>query len=436
LHTNHPGIDIHNHYNGVLTPSELLDVTGYKEDYVRVLGKFWVNFKDDSLKGDLLRNLLTAEQITTGDNDSLPSIDVETAQNIVINLLSARNGTDYNLVYSFRRYLQQGVNQKQFLRAVIKNLKRQNINYAELQGSLARSISFDDFRQMLYSETRLDIRFLTLVNTKRLVAEPSNPEKLLILDDIKALSTVGQRWTVGLDIAGPESKMFTHIGMERFQLIYEQIKLYAQQKNATFVIRVHVGEGYFKKGESQEDNRFGRLIAQSNVSLIIETLKTLRLSDQVIIRLGHVTHATPSQLSELQKLGIIIEANLTSNLVTGSAATSAIREQVLLKFLLINLKTIINTDAGGVMGTTIVREYRIAQQIINKFKKNQVEITIGSKKYFYTQLPDTMDRIDGYDYELLPPDKKDNFDMENLIKEAEEYRTNVVPRLGGQPKSS
>jgi hypothetical protein len=230
----------------VLTPEELLDVTGYKEDYVRVLILFWLNFKDDSLKGDLLRKQLQAEQIMTREHEELPVIDVETAQNIVTNLLSARNGTDYNLVYSFRRYLQQGVNQKQFLEAVIKNLLRQNINYAELQGSLARSVSFENFRQMLDSENKIDIRFLTLINTQRLVTEPSNPEQLLIKDDTKALSTIGQRWTVGLDIAGSEEKMFTHVGMERFKLIHEQIKLYAQQKSATFVLRVHVGEGYFQ----------------------------------------------------------------------------------------------------------------------------------------------------------------------------------------------
>ncbi len=128
LHTNHPGIDIHNHYNGVLTPEELLHVTGYEENYVRVLKNLWDNFKDELIR------LLQAEQIITNDNE-LPELKDETAQNIVLNLLSARNGTDYKLVYSFRRHLQQGVNQKQFLEAVIKNLRRQNINYVELQGS-------------------------------------------------------------------------------------------------------------------------------------------------------------------------------------------------------------------------------------------------------------------------------------------------------------
>jgi hypothetical protein len=44
-----------------------------------------------------------------------------------------------------------------------------------------------------------------------------------------------------------------------------------------------------------------------------------------------------------------------------------------------------------------------------------------------------MDRIRDYDYELLPPDKKDNFNMEYLIQQAEEYRINIVSRLGGQP---
>ncbi len=112
--------------------------------------------------------------------------------------------------------------------------------------------------------------------------------------------------------------MFTDIGMERFILIYKILKQKAQQKSTIFVLRVHVGEGYFKHLLSLEDNIKSRSIAQSNIHLLIKTLKTLSLSDEVIIRLGHITHATPSQLEEIQKLGIIIEANLTSNLVTGS----------------------------------------------------------------------------------------------------------------------
>ena len=75
-----------------------------------------------------------------------------------------------------------------------------------------------------------------------------------------------------MDIAGPEEKMFTDIGMERFKLIYELMKQRAQQNKTTFVIRVHVGEGYFKRGESLEDNYRRRSIAQNNIELIIKTL--------------------------------------------------------------------------------------------------------------------------------------------------------------------
>jgi hypothetical protein len=374
LQINHPGIDIHNHYNGVLTPEELLQVTGYSEDYVRVLKHLWNNFKNEDSYCYLLKNLLQAEQIITNNNELL-ELDAETAQNIVMNLLSARNGTDYKLVYSFRRYLQQGVNQKQFLSSVIKNLRRQKIKYVELQGSLARSISFDNFRQILGSETSIDARFLTLVNTSRLVTQPLNSEKLILNSDTKTLSTVGQRWTIGLDIAGAEEKMFTDIGMERFKLIYKLLKQKAEQKSTTFVLRVHVGEGYFKQSYSLEDNINSRSIAQSNIQLIIKTLKTLSNSDEVIIRLGHVTHATPSQLEEIQKLGIIIEANLTSNLVIGSVTSPIEQEQVLLKFLFYKLKTIINTDAGGVMGTTIVREYRIDRRLYSKWRLEQHRLT-------------------------------------------------------------
>ncbi|BDA68387.1 hypothetical protein CAL7716_025530 [Calothrix sp. PCC 7716] len=49
---------------------------------------------------------------------------------------------------------------------------------------MARSVSFDDFRQIVGSETPINVRFLTLVNTYRLVTKPSNPEKLILKEDI------------------------------------------------------------------------------------------------------------------------------------------------------------------------------------------------------------------------------------------------------------
>lgn len=61
LQINHSGINIHNHYDGVLTPEELLHVTGYEENYVRVLKYLWNKFKDEGILGYLLKSLLSSE---------------------------------------------------------------------------------------------------------------------------------------------------------------------------------------------------------------------------------------------------------------------------------------------------------------------------------------------------------------------------------------
>lgn len=415
--------ELHNHYNGVLTPEELMRVGNYGENYSQALRNLWNYFKNKSREGIVLRNILKQEGIITDDGSSeLPEqLDLETAQNIVSDLLSALGNTPYNVAYKFRNQMlraNQGVSQKQVLQAVVENLKRQDIRYAELQGSLPANVSFRDFREMLGGETSIDIRFLQLLSTKRLVEKPIDPNKLLTKNDLKALNVVGSRWAVGLDIAGPEESEFTQEGMERFQAIYEFLKQKAQQKNATFVIRVHVGEGYFRQDETPDEHGEQSRIAKRNVQTIVETLKKLEISGKVIIRLGHVTHVEPTQLEEIQKLGVIVEANLTSNLVTGSVTDDTEQAQVLLRFLFYNVKTVLSTDGGGIIGTTIENEYRIAEQIIRRFINNEIPITINNQKYFYSQ---------------LPPNKQSNFSLERIREEAKRYRKNTVPKLGGHP---
>ncbi|BAZ17637.1 hypothetical protein NIES4071_95170 [Calothrix sp. NIES-4071] len=132
--------ELHNHYNGVLTPEELMRVSNYGENYGQALKNLWNYFKNKSREGLVLRNILKQEGIITHDSSELPEqLDWETAQNIVTDLLSALGNTPYNLAYKFRNQMlrsNHGVSQKQVLRAVVENLKRQDIRYAELQGSI------------------------------------------------------------------------------------------------------------------------------------------------------------------------------------------------------------------------------------------------------------------------------------------------------------
>jgi len=137
------------------------------------------------------------------------------------------------------------------------------------------------------------------------------------------------------------------------------------------------------------------------------------LSERVVVRFGHATHATPEQLEEIKQLDIMIEANLGSNEATGSVGDEFEKSQVILKFLYHGVRTILNTDAGGVMMTTLQNEYDAAEIIIENFKAGRIPITIDGV-LMYADLPD---------------DKQKNFDIQRLTREAERYLEEVVPHL-------
>jgi len=107
----------------------------------------------------------------------------------------------------------------------------------------------------------------------------------------------------------------------------------------------------------------------------------------------------------MKELGVIVEANLTSNLVTKSVANKDEQAQVLLKFLYYGVEVVLNTDGGGVMNTTIVEEYERASEIIESFKtKKDLQIIEDNKRIYYDEntAPPLDERKSEYIYEPLP----------------------------------
>jgi hypothetical protein len=206
------------------------------------------------------------------------------------------------------------------------------------------------------------------------------------------------------------------------------------------VFRIHAGEGdpirdmsgNFASGSNHRD------IAQNNVGHLMDKIEGMSeqgmLSDKVVIRIGHATHASPAQLDRIRILEgkgvkIHVEANLTSNIVTGSIADSGEQAQVLLKFLQHGVTPTLNTDGGGVMGTSLRRERVLAQEILDNFKTNQTAITEGNTKYYYSELPRTTERDPKFEYRLVPEENRENFDMKRIEQETESYRKEVIPRI-------
>jgi hypothetical protein len=124
-----------------------------------------------------------------------------------------------------------------------------------------------------------------------------------------------------------------------------------------------------------------------------------------------------------------IEANLTSNIATRSIKDRDEQAQILLRFSKHGVTPTLNTDGGGVMGTTLRKEHEVAQGIIDRFKANEIDITEGSIKYYYSEIPALHNRDPRFDYQLIPKDRQDQFNMEQIKNETKMYREEVIPKI-------
>jgi len=192
---------------------------------------------------------------------------------------------------------------------------------------------------------------------------------------------------MGIDIAGPEDGAFTAEGVQRFLDMYEHVSKAAKARGRELVLRPHVGEGYAPPGAA--DGAHIEL-ARANLEMLLKGLESMGYSaakakaDGVVIRFGHAAHATPEQIARMRDMGIIAEANIGSNLATGSIAT--VDSHPLLYNLLLDEPTILSTDAHGVMGTDLTTEYARAEQMIADFKAGKTKIKVNGVDKAYADL--------------------------------------------------
>jgi len=229
---------------------------------------------------------------------------------------------------------------------------------------------------------------------------------------------------MGIDIAGPEEGKFTAEGVQRFLEMYDHVSMAARARGRELVLRPHVGEGY--AGPGAEDAAHVE-VARANLQTLLDGLAKLGYSaakgkaDGVIIRFGHATHATPEQILRMKNLGLIAEANIGSNLATGSIAS--LDGHPLLYNLYFDEPTILSTDGHGVMRTNLRSEYETAERIINDFKAGQSKITIDgvAKQYENRRDPNNTSG----DPRFLTSDEKARFNIERLKNWAAEYGNRV-----------
>lgn len=267
-----------------------------------------------------------------------------------------------------------------------------------------------------------------------------------------ALSSISQalienETVIGLDTASPESTCFTEQGMANYEKLAETIYLAAKERRKNFpgklVLHTHVGEGATvmkyqnisteleKKvrdglalssveknklcgiknsfAEAVKNKSTGEPVhyqhARDNLSFMLGAIKNVRtkipdFDSYVVVRLGHVTHATPEHIKQIIAQNISVDINLTSNISTGSlfsASETNVNTQTqclletsqdahrLLGFLRNTLglplltifkehsfynmvragvPVILGTDGGGIEHSTIAGEHQLARDIL------------------------------------------------------------------------
>src|SRR6185295_4301084 len=110
-----------------------------------------------------------------------------------------------------------------------------------------------------------------------------------------------------------------------------------------------------------------------------------KLSDQVEVRIGHATHITPEQCARLARLGIVVEANISSNLATGSLAMpsrlpkafdpskpvsaaaeppNGVGRHPMLSMVAAGMPVVLATDGHGMVNTSLNAEFLRARRVV------------------------------------------------------------------------
>jgi hypothetical protein len=332
--------------------------------------------------------------------------------------LAATEKTPFDVAYGPRDALVRNyIGFEEYAKDTMRALADEGIVYSEQSVSLGKledsfsEDTMDRVRADLAAEgVATDMRFLAMVQTRALSSDGSEKASETFEDTAGRVSKALERSDVaGVDFAGPEKDEFTAEGMANFRKMYATVSAAARLRGRPLVLRPHVGEGYAERGASADPTAHIET-ARHNIEMLLETLEDMGYSaererkDGVIIRLGHATHATPEQIERMSRLGVIVEANIGSNVATGTIERAS--DHPLLYALYYGTPTVLGTDGEGVMGTTIAGEYKTAADLIHNFKAGNTSLQIEGKQISYAD---------------LPPSIQSRFDMRMLVEWSQEY---------------
>jgi hypothetical protein len=270
---------------------------------------------------------------------------------------------------------------------------------------------------------------------------------------------------VGIDIAGAEHFSVDRVGQARFEYMYKRL-LAEAEPGKPIVLRPHVGEGandttagdLFRRdsrrvtGENGEPSHYAR--ARDNIDSFLTALENVghKPDSPVIVRFGHATHTTPEQAVRMQRLGIIAEVNLNSNVETGSldqnpggrdrtprqagdpVPAGRFDDHALPTLLFNDVPVILSTDAHSVMSTNMRREYAQARVMIEDVISGRQGVRISAEQARARGLdvPAGQDHAVLFYGDMTPAERaRFNNGYQNLYSSAEDYHARRPKQDGG-----
>lgn len=428
--------ELHNHQNGVFEVEDLLKVhasaddagkhsvldhieSTYNGSIDKEIGKLREEFDKPTTSEGRKKRILAAIEKAESTREKIKEVidqrhDIENqvSNDKLLQELLVAGKLDYDQVYSVRKMVTKlgyQVDGKGYYDILLARLASQGISYIEVTGGQA-GISDTDLRTLM-DKHGVELRYLKSVRSRETLGNEVKKEALehekngINAQVDEALNTKNTH-TVGIDYLGAEP-MFQEGGKKAF--IESSLDMATKLKaGQVAVIRVHVGEGYFSEGK---DRAAEVQLAKANIQGFIDSVKVIQaqikeggIDGEVQIRAGHVTHATDAQLVQLRQLGVHVEVNLGSNKKTRAVTDFA--EHPLLRMLYLGVDLSINTDAGGVMATTLQDEYRQAESMIEAFKEGAPIVVDGKTILF----------------EDMSTVRQNRFDIQRLEERSRQYQ--------------
>jgi hypothetical protein len=361
----------------------------------------------------------------------------ERLKELLPELLEAGQRVRFDKSYDLRSHLRDSftpAQNREWVTHNVEKLARDGVKYVELQGRAPKGMTEAEFVE-LCRKNGVEVKFLENILTFELAKQETTQGKQAStlsaeamvrehfhgkdfngpmtkaeyelvqamrrsqLSDatfLKLMKAMKSPSNVGFDVCGPEKADWTGAGAHRIKAMLEILQAASKAMGRNFVLRPHVGEGYVESVLNAPNQAAAKgeaaITARNNLDVMLTALEQAgyRPGQGVIVRLGHVTHATSSQIMRMKNLGVMAEANIMSNKAT--EAVTEIHDHPLLELLYRDVPTLLSTDAGGVMNTSMQMDTNAAAKIIEAYKLGQTQMLVEGRVVTYESLPSNIQR--------------------------------------------